>query len=314
MSKLDYLQQKKLNPSDELRETLTSLEGRQTRIKALKADEAFEFLLDLDQLAALFEQFEAAGLDLRPEKGRFQSLQAHIQKQAAPLVKALGGTAAFNARRPTPAPPADKWWWYLDQRVAAEQRRLWRQVGLIMGVITIIVAGVILLFQTILAPSPEVMARLETEDKAYAAIDSGDYQAALAFVEQGLVKVPGDPDLLLLQGVVQEVLGDEAAAAASFEQTQASLNDPVGFYLARSQLQLRVGQPVKAESDARTATQLDETSANAWFLLGQALEFQNRLAEAIPAYQKASELGLKNGESEVVVMARMALGRISASP
>jgi len=314
MSELDYLHQKKLNPSDELRETLTSLEERQPSLKALTADQALKFLLDLDQLDELFHQLEAGGLDLFPEQGRFQSLQARLQKQAALLLRALGGAAVLAAQRPTPPPPAAKWWWYLDQRVAAEQRRLWRQVGLIVGVIAAIVAGVILLFQTILAPSPEVVARLEVEDKAYAAIDKGDYQAALAFVEQGLVKAPGDSDLLLLQGVVQEVLGQEDAAAASFEQTQASLNDPLTFYLARSQLQLRIGQAAKAEADARHATQLDETSANAWFLLGQALEFQNKPAEAILAYQKASEQGLKNGDSEVVVMARLALGRIGAGP
>jgi tetratricopeptide (TPR) repeat protein len=314
MSKLDHLHQKKLNPNDELREILTSLEERQPNLKALNADQVLKVLLDLDQLDDLFQQLEATGLDLFPEQGRFRSLQARLQKQAGLLLRALGGAAMLAAQRPAPPPPAAKWWWYLDQRVAAEQRRLWRQVGLIVGVIAVIVAGVILLFQTVLAPSPQVMARLEAEDKAYAAIDDGDYQAALTFVKQGLVKVPGDPDLLLLQGIVQEVLGQETAAASSFEQTRARLDDPLGFYLARSQLHLRIGQAAKAEADARSATQLDETSANGWFLLGQALELQNKLAEAIPAYQKASELGLKNGDSEVVVMARLALGRMSANP
>jgi tetratricopeptide (TPR) repeat protein len=166
----------------------------------------------------------------------------------------------------------------------------------------------------VLAPSPEVLARLEAENSAYEAIDNGEYPQALADIEQGLVKVPGNPDLLLLKGVVEEVLGEDTAAADSFDQAQVGLNSPFYFYLARSQLQLRVGQFSKAEHDARTALELDEKSAGAWFLLGQALESQNKLPEAASAYQKASELGMDSGDNEVVVMARMALGRLAASP
>lgn len=314
MSKLDYLQQKKLNPTDELRELLVSLEERQPKIKSLAADQAMRFLLDLDQLETLFQQLESAGVDLLPEEGRIRSLQTRLRKQAAPLLRSLGGPAALNAHRPAPAPPPEKWWWYLDQLVAAEQKRLLRQVVIILVVIFVLAGGMIVLFQTVLAPSPEVVARLEAQDNAYEAIDAGNYRQALAMIEQGLAQVPGDPDLLLLRGVVQEALGDETAADASFKQAQAGLNGSSNFYLARSQLQLRVGQAAKAEHDARAAIDLDKNSAWAWFLLGQALEAQNKPAEAFPAYQKASELGLESGDSEVVVLARMALGRIGASP
>ncbi|MBI1881313.1 MAG: tetratricopeptide repeat protein [Chloroflexi bacterium] len=314
MPKLDYLQQKKLNPADELREILSSLEERLPQMKSFDSDQALQLLLDLDQVDTLFHQLESADLNLLPERGRFQSLLARLRKRAAPLLRSLGGPAALRARRPTPSPPPEKWWWYLDERVAAQRRRLLRQVALIGVVILVLLSGLRVLFQTVLAPSPEIAARLEAENNAYNVIDSGDYRQALAFIEQGLVKAPGNPDLLLLKGVVEEILGEDTSAAASFEQAQTSINDPLSFSLARSQLQLRLGQFSKAEHDARTALELDENSARAWFLLGQALEFQNKLAEAIPAYQHASELGLDSGDSEIVVMARMALGRLAASP
>jgi tetratricopeptide (TPR) repeat protein len=312
MSKLDYLQQKKLNPADELREILASLEERQPQLKSFNAEQARSFLLDLDRLDALFHELEAAGLDLLPEQGRFQSLQSRLQKKAALLLRLLGGPAALNALRPTPAPPAEKWWWHLDQLAAAQQQRLLRQLVLIVGVIALFVGGLVVLFQTVLAPSPEVLARLEAQNNAYEAVDNGQYQAALAFVEQGLAQVPGDPELLLLQGVLQEVLGKDAAA--TFDQARARLNDPLDFYLTRSQLQLRVGQLAKAEADARAALELDQNSAKTWFLLGQTLEAQDKLAEAVPAYQRASELAMDSGDGEIVVMARLALGRIGASP
>ena len=314
MSKLDYLQQKKLSPADELREILSSLEQRRPQIKSFETEQAQRFLLDLDRLDALFRQLEAADLDLFPERGRFQSLQSWLQKRAGPLLKALGGPAALKAQRPTPAPPPEKWWWYVDEWVAAQQQHLLRRVALIGVIILALVGGLVVLFQTVLAPSPEVAARLEAENNAYQAIDNGDYRQALAFVEQGLVKVPGNPDLLLLKGVVAEILGEDAAAAASFDQAQTNLNNSFNFYLARSQLQLRLGQFAKAEHDARTVLELDAKSARAWFLLGQALEFQNKPVEAGTAYQHASELGLASDDSEVVVLARMALGRLASSP
>jgi tetratricopeptide (TPR) repeat protein len=312
MSKLDYLQQKKLNPADELREILASLEERQSQLKSFNAEKARTFLLDLDRLDTLFHELELAGLDLLPEQGRFQSLQNGLKKKAALLLRLLGGQAALSALRPAPTPPPEKWWWYLDQLAAAQRQRWLRQVALVTGVIVLFVGGLVVLFRTVLAPSPEVLARLEAENKAYEAVDSRQYQTALASVEQGLAKVPGDPELLLLQGVLQEVLGEDAAA--TFDQAKAHFNEPLDFYLIRSQLQLRVGQLVKAEADARAALELDQNSAKSWFLLGQTLEAQDKLSEAVLAYQKASELAVDSGDGEIVVMARLALGRLATGP
>ncbi|MCK6628631.1 MAG: hypothetical protein L6R45_26060 [Anaerolineae bacterium] len=314
MPKLDYLQQKKLNPADELREILSRLEEALPQIKTLTAQPAFDLLLDLDRLDVLFQQLESAGLDLLPEQGRFHSLQARLQKQAAPLLQRLGGAAVLQAQRPAPAPPPEKWWWYLDRLVAERQRQLQRQIALIGVIIVAVIGGVVLLFNTVLAPSPEVAARLEAENSAFEAIEAGQNEAALTFIRQGLQKVPGEPNLLLLQGVVQEMGDDKTSAAASFDQAQARLNNPLDFYLARSQLYLRVGQPGQAETDARAALELDNNLASAWLLLGQTLENQQKMADALLAYQKANELAIANGDSEIIVMARLALARIGGMP
>ncbi|GAB4423133.1 MAG: hypothetical protein Fur0044_21130 [Anaerolineae bacterium] len=314
MPKLDYLQQKKLNPADELRAILGRLEETLPTIKTLAAQPALDLLLDLDRLDALFQQLESAGLDLLPERGRFHSLQARLRKQAGPLLQSLGGATVLQTQRPAPAPPPENWWWYLDHLVAERQRQLKRQIALIGVIILAVIGGVILLFNTVLAPSPEVAARLEAENSAFEAIEAGQYEAALAFIRQGLQKVPGEPNLLLLQGVVQEMGDDKTSAAASFDQAQARLNNPLDFYLARSQLYLRLGQPGQAETDARTALELDDNRASVWLLLGQTLENQQKMADALLAYQKANELAIASGDSEIIVMARLALARIGGMP
>ncbi|NJN97135.1 MAG: hypothetical protein HC875_25095 [Anaerolineales bacterium] len=229
MSKLDYLQQKKLSQADELREILARLEAALPRIKTLEAQSSLDLLLDLDRLDLLFQQLASVGIDFLPEQGRFHSLLARLQKQAGPLLHSLGGAASLNAQRPVPAPPSEKWWWYLDRLVAERQRQLRRQLTLIGVIILAVIGGIILLFNTVLAPSPEVVARLDAENNAFEAIEAGQYEEALAFVQQGLQKVPDEPELLLLQGVVQERVGDKTSAAASFDQAQARLNDPLNF-------------------------------------------------------------------------------------
>lgn len=314
MSKLEYLQQKKLNPADELRALLDSLEERQVKIKTLDSQAAFQVLYDLDKVEGRLQELEIAGLDLLAEQGRFESIQKRLQQRAASLLKALGGAAALTAQRPQPLPSTESWWWYLDEWVARQQRRLIRQIGLIVGVIILLLGGLYVAFQTVLAPAPEVVARLEAENSAIAAVDQDDYPAALAAVEQGLQKVPGEASLLLLQGVIQEILGDSTAAKQSFQTAQEHSTQPIDFYLGRSRLYLRVNRLAEGEADARSALKLDQKSAGAWLLLGQALEFQAKRAEAIAAYQQAADLAAASGENEIFVTARMAVARIGSSP
>ncbi len=314
MSKLDYVQQKKLTPADELREILSSLEERQIKIKTMSSAQALNLLHDLDQAGTLFQQLESAELDLLPERSRFTSIQARLKKQVAPLLKALGGGSELEKQRPVPAPPQAQWWWYVDELVAAQRRRLIQGVIIGLVVVLLLAGGVVLLFQTVLAPSPEVVARLEAQDRADTAIAQGGYAEALTFIEAGLAKVPGDPDLLIYKGVLQELLSNGAAARQSFDQAQAHLNDSLHFYLLRSQLKLRIGRMAEAERDVRLAVELDQNSASAWLLLGQALEAQQKITEAIPAYQKASELANANGNGEIYVTARLALARLGFTP
>lgn len=314
MSKLEYVQQKKLNPADELRALLDSLEERRVKLTGMEAQAAFQVLRDLDEVQTRLQELEAPGLDLLAERGRFDSIQNRLQQRAAPLLKALGGAANLAARRPQPLPPAESWWWYLDEWVARQRRRLRRQIALIVGVIILLLGGVYVAFQTVLAPAPEVVARLEAENETLAALDQGDYPAALAAVEQGLQKVPGETSLLLLQGVIQEILGDSAGAEQSFGAAQVNVAQPVEFYLGRSRYYIRANRLAEAEADAHSALKLDQTLAGAWLLLGQTLEFQDQRAEAIAAYQQAADLAAVSGENEIFVTARMAAARIGSSP
>lgn len=313
MTKLDYFQKKKLNPADQLRELLDSLESRQPRLKGLNPTQALILLRDLDQAYALFTQLEASGLNLLPEQGRFKTIQTHFKQNAARLLNSLGGAVALSEYRPKPAPGPEQWWWYIHEIVAARNQRLLRRslAGLIA--VSAVLGGIVVLFNTILAPSPEAIARVEAENEAMAAFESGDLEQALVRAEEGLVAVPGDPGLLILKGIFQELLAEDMAVQ-TFEQARAKVDDLTLFYLGRGQMYFRTSQFVKAENDARAALELSENISTAWLLLGQALESQGREFEAIPAYQQAGDVALANGDSEVLVLARLALSRVGVGP
>jgi tetratricopeptide (TPR) repeat protein len=314
MPKLEHLQQKNLTPADELRQLLHGLEERQVRLKQLPAESAWSILHDLDQVETLFTQLQETGLDSEPEQGRFQTVQLQLQKQAKTLLKLLGGPMALNTQRPSPSPSPERWWWFIDEQVARQHRQQLRRLAIGTGVVVLLLGVVYLLFQTVLAPSPEAVARLEAENNAFVAIEAGNNPQALAKLELGLTKAPGDPELLLIKGLVEERLGDSAAAARSLAQAETGMNNPLVFNLTRGQLYLQFNQLPQAETAIRAALKLDENSARAWLLLGQVLEGQNQRAEALDAYEKAGDLAQANSENEVYVMSRMALARLLGAP
>lgn len=311
-TKLDYVQGKKLNPADDLRETLALLEERQAKLKHLSADETLALLHGLDRAAELMAALEARGVELLPEQARFETVQGQLKKRASMWLKALGGPARLAGQRPQPVDAA-RWWWALDSLVAANKKRVRRQIGLAGLALAAVVAGVIVLFKTVLAPSPEVLARLDAENNAMQAFSAGDVAGALASVEQGLSVAVDDPRLLILQGIFQELLARPQAAQQSFAGAQAALNDPELFYLLRAQLYLTTNQPNPAETDARAALAVNDNSARGWLLLGQALEMQDRREEALAAYNQAADLALTGGDNEVAVMSRLAIGRMSGA-
>lgn len=310
MPKLDHLREKQLSRTDELRAALRGLEERAVKLKSMDSAAAVLLLQDLDRVETLFEQLAAAGSDLTAERGRLESLQGSLEKRAGPLLKAVGGRAALAGHRPRPAPPEERWWWYIDRLVAERQRRRYRQIAITVVILLLIVGGLILAFNTVLAPPPEVVARLDAENNAFLAIDEGDLPAALEAVEAGLAKVPGEPELTLFKGVLQENLGQKAEAAATFSQAEAAFSDPVSYLLSRAQLRLRVNQPELAEQDVNAALEIEPELPGAWLIMGQTLELQDRPFEAAQAYQRAGDLALEQGDNEVVVLSRLALARL----
>jgi tetratricopeptide (TPR) repeat protein len=310
VKKLSHLQQKNLTPADKLRELLHDLDNRHTLVSQMTSTQVLGLLRDLDHIYHTFAELETSQLDLSAEKGLFTELQGHLKRQIKPLLKVLGGAAALHDYSPA-KPSPQQWWWHADEIVAKQQSAWQRQVLIIGMVIAVIFAAVFLALNTVFAPDPQVLARYEIERTTFSAIDAEKFDEALMGIEEGLKKFPQDEGFWLTKGVLQDIL-KQPAATQTFQQAEKIINSPFNFHLGRGQLYLRVNLPEKAEVDLRAALALNEKVSLAWLLLGQALEAQSKKVEASLAYEKAGSLALDNGESEIVVSARMALMRLGA--
>lgn len=313
MAKLDYLQDKKLTPADEVRALLRAVEERLSRLKSLHAAEAIELLRDLDHLQRLIEELSPT-VDLLSEQGRFDSIQRRLRGLTRLLLKRIGGAAAVADQRSDPPPPPENWWWYIDEMVARQQRGQLRRILVWAVVAIIVIAGGIWAYRNFMAPSPQALARYEAEQALFEAIETEDYEAALIAIEQGLAQIPGDPGLLLSKGVLLEKLGREAEADPIFAEAKTGLDDPLSFYYYRGQMEFRLDRLEKAEANVRQAIAIDEDQSRSWLLLGQVLEAKGETFKAVSAYERAGQLGMDNGDNEVVVMARMALARLGMEP
>jgi len=307
--KFEYIHQKKMTPADELRQILTDLEKRRLTVKKMDSTQALILLQDFDKVYQFFEQFADSDLNLSSEKGQFRELQGQYRKIIGTVLKALGGSEVLEKYRPTPPPIPKRWWWYANEIVLARQQQFRRQIFRVVAVMLLIIGGIFLAFKTVLAPDPLVIARYEAEQHTLDATEKGNYQEALLIVEGGLKQVPDSADLILLKGGLYDLLGREAEAKPFFEQAKNRLT-PFPFYITRAQFYIRANKVVKAEADTREAIRIDENKAIAWLLLGQSLEGQEKITDAVAAYQKGADLASEQGESQLVIIGRMAIARL----
>jgi len=135
-------------------------------------------------------------------------------------------------------------------------------------------------------------------DRARAAMDAGRPAEAVDLLEQARLLAPDEAVLarnlayayfLRAKEQIDRVRLDGAVADFS----RAIELDPAepGYRVHLAQLHLRRYRLVDAERQARAALEVDGEHADAWVMLGDALNLSGRLPEAVDAYRRAVEVG-----------------------
>jgi tetratricopeptide (TPR) repeat protein len=300
-----------ITPADELRELLTLSEKRVANLRG-SGTAALDLLRHMDRVATLWPQLEANGLDLKPEAGRWSTIQAGLRRQAPIVLKELAafGGAATVRQREHPA-GTENWWWHLDKEVRERNRRQLARTGLTLSIVAVAGVGIWLLLRILLPVDPVLRETMRALDAGDALVQQeGDAAGALVQYRRAAESNPQDSETWLRIGAVLEMQGDAPGAAEAFEHAETIIGDPARYRLARGGAYFVLGMLEQAERELLTAIDLKPTDPYAYYYLASVHEQRGQGAEAIAALEKTAQYAEEQGEAQLIAMARFRMGMI----
>jgi tetratricopeptide (TPR) repeat protein len=282
------LKSERITPADEVRILLSESEKMVVSLRGRGAD-AKELLEDLDRIAILWPELEAAGMDLRPEEGRWETLQASLRAHGWTLLRELdaaGGLAAVRREEYGDAQAPE--WWYLDEELSAQRRKKVSRALITAAGIVGAVLLVYFIFTRLFPADPNIQAAASAIISGQQKALDADLEGALADYQKAASLTPDDPEPLAWVAVLEARLGHS--------------DDNL-----RSQVFSQIGLNEDAMKEAEAALALDPKSPEAEFALASAYENMGQLDKAVEHMQLASDYADARGKTELTVIARYRL-------
>jgi tetratricopeptide (TPR) repeat protein len=301
--------------ADDLRSDIRQAELFVANIRpGTPAEGLLGLLQRLDALAAGCAQLEQKGVDLRAERTRLETIHRTLEDKDRIVVRAMASRGGLALQRAKYAPPEDHFWWYLDQHVAQRRAEKLRRLawGSLIGAIAL--AILVVLYVRFLRPDEATRQRYEYVFSGESAIQQGNYEAALEAYTRALGIAPDDPEINLMIGIMQEALGRPEEAESPYQRAQALYGSRAVFLAMRAQQYTVLGWYEQAEADALEATELDEQFPMAYCSLGSAFEGQEKVPEAIDAFQTCADLARERDQDELYVIATTRLAYLMQRP
>lgn len=301
--------QGRVTPADELRELLTSAEKMVASVSG-NPDNAVALLSALDRIAALWPLLDAQGVDLRSEAGRWETLQATVQRRGSAIVEALKPLGGIQALRRQTHPGGDEGaWWRLDEHLADTRRRMVRRNAAVISGVMLVTVAVYFALRLLFPVDPKVVEASRLLGRGDRLVqEAGDYASASEEYQQAVEWTPDNMEIWLRLGAVQEQLGDEVAAQASFARARRLIGTDIEFYRLRAASYLLLAMIDEAERDLLQMFALEPENAMAWYLLGSVYEARNDLGPAVDALSKASDYAIETNQLELTALARTRMG------
>jgi tetratricopeptide (TPR) repeat protein len=295
-----------MTPADELRELLGGVEKRLANLRG-SGEGAAELLLDLDRIDTLWPELEAQGADLRPESGRWDTIQAQLRRNGPRLLRELWAVGGLDQlrRREHGGEVELSWWWRLDDLVRQDSIARWRRSLTMLGAGVLVVVTLWLLQRTFFPVDPQVQAALSAQTAGEQKImNSGDFASALPDFQVATEHQPDDPTTWLRVGAVYEKLGDMQAAQENYDRARRLSPNEMEFRVARAGIYLSFLMYDAAYADTQAVLAHEPRHAVAWYYLASAYEGQSKLELAVDALEKTSEYATESNQTELVALAR----------
>jgi cytochrome c-type biogenesis protein CcmH/NrfG len=300
-----------MTPADELRVLLADSETFLAGLRG-KGAAAVELLENMDRISEIWPILEASGFDLRPESGRWETLQGLVRKNSSQLLHEMrvgGGLPAARQQRYGSAQAP--WWWYLAEDASAQ-----RIQGLRKGVIiaaAVLASGILLVFlvRHFFPVDPKVQASMSRVMAGQQKVQNeGNFESALADFQEATTLTPNDAEAWMWLGATQQKLGLEEAANASFKHARDLVGKDLEFWLTRAPIYISVGMLDAGKADLDAALALDPENPQAHFHLASFFEAQGQLEQAAAELEKTSTFSEKRDMAELTALSRYRLAML----
>lgn len=297
-----------VTPADELRELLSTSEKLVATVRGSGAG-VLVLLENMDRLSELWPELEAAGVDLRPEAGRWETLEAAVRRIGRQLVKELRPHRGLPALREQYHPDGNAgWWWYLAEMTAAEDKRRGLRASVIAVGVLVLGVAAYFLFQLLFPVDPNLKAALDRQSAGELKIQQqGDYAGALADFQAAAEFQPQDPDAWLRLAATQQKLGDKAGMDESLKRARGLLATDAELDLQRGQIYFMLNMLDEAEAAIDAGLAADPENAFGYYTLSAIFESRGQAREAFDALQRAAELAEAQNQTQLTALARYRL-------
>jgi len=268
--------------------------------------------ISIDSGAAMerLNALKAVGASASSEDSQFESLLLQLEKNRSVFLNRVGGPTAFRKSRMERQPEKSAWWWFIDQGLAEERQSKIKRLAIIGTIVIALLIVLVVVYNQFLAPTPEVQAGIGFQQSAESKLIAGEYEEALAAVNQAIQYLPEYVELYVLRGVLYEILDQPDLAEQSYQLARQMLADEADFYNARAQYFLFAGRAEKGMADAQMALSLNPDSAVSLMYIAQAYEMQGDISKAIDYYELASAAAEASNNPTLQVMVRMQIATL----
>lgn len=295
-------------PSTDLRR---GLDRADNLIVKPNRENVLDLLLQMDEIERLLERLELGGLDLRSERGRFESLQRKVSNRADDVVRAAGGPAGLVRLRENHATD-DHFWWYLDEAVLEKRRRQFGRLMRSLLVLAGILAGVWVLLTYVFPPDPDVLLASDAVASMQDLAVEESWEEGLTLARETRSQMSkGDVELLLWEAVLAEKVGQQAQADEALAQARLLLepDQDALFWATLGNVRLTVGDLAGAQADGERALAADENEPQGYFLLGAVAERGGDVGAAIDYFQQTFDLAI-DSNPQLAVIAKVRQGTL----
>ncbi|RME82119.1 MAG: hypothetical protein D6775_11755 [Caldilineae bacterium] len=301
----------KVTPADELRNLLNECEKRAVNIRGSGADQARELLQWLDLIHERLPELEASGLNMQPERVRWEAVLGAVRRHEKELrreLEPLGGLESL--RRQLPAEPdPDRWWWWLDQHAAERtRRRLSRGLITVIALVALVLAAR-WLFNYLFPVDPNVLASYDLQTEAERLIEEGNYEQAVQNFQEALTYTPDDEDPQIWLVALYDVTGRSDESRALLDKLLTRY-DPSTVYAELAQRYYLLQQYETSLAYAQKAIDANPENPEAYLAAGGAYEALGDFVQAMASFEQASDIAERLDMPELQALARVRMAEL----